>query len=119
LPRKAVESSGLARNVTLFNLVRLWSYRAILRHRGSGMGTWEEVIHAYALAVNQEFPTPLDASEVRHLARSVSRWTWRNLTAEGFTELQRQRGRKGGAATAAIRSAEKAVNRELIRSVAL
>ncbi|WP_427019552.1 replication initiation protein (plasmid) [Pseudarthrobacter sp. P1] len=119
LPRRAAESSGLARNVTLFNRVRLWSYRAILRHRDGGISAWEEVTHAYALAVNQEFPTPLATSEVRHLARSVSRWTWRNLTAEGFTKLQRERGRKGGAATAAIRSAEKTITDELIRSMAL
>ena len=94
LPRRAVDSSGLGRNVTLFNLVRLWSYRAILRHRDGGLTAWEEVVTGYALSTNHGFPAPLNASEVGHLARSVARWTWRNLTAEGFTALQTERSNR-------------------------
>lgn len=119
LPRRAVESSGLQRNVTLFNLVRLWSYSGVRRHWGDGPKVWEEATHAYALVANQDFPVPLDAGEVRHLARSVSRWTWRNFKPERFTELQRERGRKGGLASGAVRAAGAIVNDELIRSVIL
>lgn len=117
LPRKAGDNSGLGRNVALFNRVRLWSYSAIRRHWNDGPAIWEEVTEAYALAVNQEFVAPLDAGEVAHLARSVSRWTWRNFTPEGFTQIQAQRGHKGGVTTAVIRSAEKQIMDELIRSV--
>lgn len=121
LPRRAAENSGLGRNVALFNRVRLWSYRAVRNHWDSGPAGWEQATYAYALAVNEEFAAPLDASEVVHLARSVSRWTWRNFTRESFSKLQRERGRngglKGGAATAALRAAEKIVTDELIRSV--
>lgn len=121
LPRKTAENSGLGRNVALFNRVRLWSYRAVRNHWATGQGGWEQATYAYALAVNDEFTAPLDASEVVHLARSVSRWTWRNFSREGFSKVQAERGRKGGlkggAATAVIRSAEKTVMDELIRSV--
>jgi hypothetical protein len=126
LPRKVAESSGLQRNVTLFNRVRLWSYSGIRRHWGDSPRVWEQAIYDYAFAVNQEFPGPagsatgpMDNTEVIHLARSIARWTWRNFTPERFTEIQTERGRKGGVATAVIRSAERTITDELIRSVAL
>ena len=119
LPRKAADNSGLGRNVALFNRVRLWSYSGVRRYWSDGPTVWGEVTHDYALAVNQEFAVPLDAGEVAHLARSVSRWTWRNFTPESFTEVQRERGRNGGLASGTVRTAEKIVNRELIRSVVL
>ncbi len=123
LPRKAADNSGLGRNVALFNRVRLWSYSGVRRYWSDGPTVWGEVTYAYALAVNQEFAAPLDAQEVAHLARSVARWTWRNFTPERFTQLQTERGRKGGikggAASAAIRTAQKIANDELIRSLVL
>jgi hypothetical protein len=118
LPRKAADNSGLGRNVALFNRVRLWSYSSVRRYWSDGPNVWGEVTHAYALAVNQEFAVPLDASEVAHLAHSVSRWTWRNFTPERFTELQTERGRKGSKAAAEKRTAQRLATVELIRSVA-
>lgn len=94
LPRKAADNSGLGRNVALFNRVRLWSYSGVRRYWSDGPTVWGEVTHAYALAVNHEFAVPLDGQEVAHLARSVSRWTWRNFTPERFTEVQTQRSHK-------------------------
>lgn len=114
LPRKAADNSGLGRNVALFNRVRLWSYSGVRRYWGDGPTVWGEVTHAYALAVNQEFTVPLDASEVAHLARSVSRWTWRNFTPEGFTEVQRERGIKGSRVAAANRTIDRASMLEVL-----
>jgi hypothetical protein len=94
LPRKAADNSGLGRNVALFNRVRLWSYSGVRRYWSDGPTVWGQVTEAYALNVNQEFAVPLDAQEVAHLARSVSRWTWRNFTPERFTEIQTQRSQK-------------------------
>jgi hypothetical protein len=107
LPRKAADNSGLGRNVALFNRVRLWSYSGVRRYWGDGPTVWGEVTYAYALAVNQEFAVPLDSSEVAHLARSVSRWTWRNFTPERFTEIQTERGRKGSQAAAEKRTIDR------------
>jgi Replicase family/Primase C terminal 1 (PriCT-1) len=107
LPRKAADNSGLGRNVALFNRVRLWSYSGVRRYWSDGPTVWGEVTEAYALSVNQEFAVPLEASEVGHLARSVSRWTWRNFTPERFTEIQTERGRKGSAVAAAKRTIDR------------
>lgn len=119
LPRKAADNSGLGRNVALFNRVRLWSYSGVRRYWDDGPTVWGEVTEAYAWAVNQEFAAPLDRSEVTHLARSVSRWTWRNFTPERFTEIQTERGRNGAAASGAKRTAQRIATDELIRSVIL
>lgn len=82
LPQRAIENSGLGRNVALFDSLRSWSYSAVSRYWGGGRQLWEETSLAYALNVNTEFVTPLSSAEVGHTARSVSVWTWRNITEE-------------------------------------
>ena len=82
LPRKLAENSGLGRNCALFNRVRQWAYRAISTYWNDTPELWEETVHAYTWAVNQEFAVPLDHNETRHLARSIARWTRRNITPE-------------------------------------
>jgi hypothetical protein len=96
LPRQGAESSGLGRNVTLFNDLRLWSYPR-RRHYDRQLD-WEGVVEAMALAHNDRFATPLDFTEVRATARSVARWTWRNLSEDGFRAKQAARGRASAAA---------------------
>ncbi|KAA2242383.1 replication protein RepA, partial [Solihabitans fulvus] len=91
LPRRAVDSSGLGRNVALFNRVRLWAYRARLRYEDRV--EWEEVTFAYAVNVNAEFAVELPLAEVGHTARSVARWVWRNFSREKFSTIQASRGR--------------------------
>ena len=39
---------------------------------------------------------PLDASEVRTIAKSAGKWTWHRFSQHGFSESQARRGRKGG-----------------------
>ncbi|WP_432520592.1 primase C-terminal domain-containing protein [Kineococcus sp. SYSU DK006] len=95
LPRRTAESSGLGRNVALFNRLRLWAYRA--RRRYSDRLEWEEVVDAFALNVNHEFAIPLPAAEVAQTAQSVARWVWRRSFDEaGFRAVQAQRGSNGG-----------------------
>ncbi|PRY06103.1 replication initiation protein, partial [Kineococcus rhizosphaerae] len=104
LPRRAVESSGLGRNVTLFNVLRRWAYRS--RYRYDVQGEWEEVTLAYAVNVNAEFPVPLGVPEVASTARSVARWVWRHeeFGPEGFRAVQARRGR---IVTPAVREANR------------
>jgi len=95
-------NSAVGRNVALFELIRTWSYR----RRGSYQDAteWEEVVNAYAQDRNQviigdQFTRgPMTEIKVRHLARSISRWTWRKITRT-FSEEQARRGRKGGLIT--------------------
>lgn len=82
LPSRVADNSGLGRNCALFNSVRLWAYSAISRYWGETAEEWEQIAFSYALAVNQEFNVPMSYAEVKHLARSVARWTRRNITED-------------------------------------
>ena len=50
----------------------------------------EEVFHSAVLGValtyNAAFTAPLPHSEVRHTAKSISKWTWTHMSPEGFIE---------------------------------
>jgi hypothetical protein len=115
LPRKTADNSGLGRNVALFNRVRLWSYPAVSRYWGDPAELWEETTLAYALNVNAEFSVPLDRSEVVHLARSVARWTRRNITPE---QTARNRAKWASTENQKRRSAKAADKRRIDRNVA-
>jgi len=43
----------------------------------------------------------LSVSEVRSIARSVAKWTWREVSLERFSEVQSRRGRRTRATTKA------------------
>ncbi|MHC8358678.1 helix-turn-helix domain-containing protein [Pseudomonas sp. LB3P81] len=46
---------------------------------------------------------PLDVSECRAIARSISKWTWQHFTPAKFREIQAARGAKGGKAKGAAK----------------
>lgn len=46
---------------------------------------------AVTSAFNREFADPLPPSEVRSIARSVGRWTWRKFSANGLSKIQAAR----------------------------
>ena len=112
LPRyddhKALTVTGVGRNVDLFNYLRLWAYprRGSYGTSQQGRLDWEQVVHDRATLRNEDHigaeytRGPLSANEVAHLARYVSRWTWRNIAPvdvdEWLKQRQSQRGRKGG-----------------------
>ncbi|MGY1969739.1 replication initiation protein [Nocardia gipuzkoensis] len=99
--RRRLETSATGRNVDLFQLTRKWSYRR--RGDYDQLPVWEQVVHDHAWDRNVDTigPAysrgPLEDSEVIQLARSISRWTWRNIHRT-FSEEQARRGRLGGLA---------------------
>lgn len=108
-PRGRVESIGLGRNVTLFDTLRKWAYKGIRAYWGGGLQGWNAWLSAcnnHALSLNADLfgGKHLDGREVWHIARSVSKWTWRNLSAEGFSAWQSTQGAKGAKASALVRS---------------
>lgn len=107
---KDLEGYGVGRNVALFNYLGpegKWAYSAVRRYRGEPYSAWETAVLVKAEEINGEFPMPLSFNEVRHIARSVAKWTWRQdkLHAEKFSQRQASRGRKGGIASGLSRAA--------------
>lgn len=94
LPRKPETSHGLGRNVTLFNALRTWAYTAIRRYREDGREEWEAMTLAWAQSINQGFPEPLPAREVRDTAHSVAKWVWTNFSEDQFRAIQQKRASK-------------------------
>jgi DNA-binding CsgD family transcriptional regulator len=73
----------MGRNCTLFDTLRYWAYDSIHEYwKVDGRGAWEEALLQKARFFN-DFPDALPAQEVKHIARSVARWTWRNITPSG------------------------------------
>jgi hypothetical protein len=97
---KKPEEVGLGRNVTLFDWLRQWAYVAIRRYRAARnqFPQWQAECHEKSLGRNGDFARPLDARERYHVAKSVSRWTWRKDAGAQARFLARQaaKGRKSG-----------------------
>jgi hypothetical protein len=114
---KGRESVGIGRNVSLFDDLRQWSYRAIRLHwRPDGFKAWQLVVLEKAENLNQ-FSEPLPYAEIKATAKSVAKWTWQNFTPKGFQEyvgrthtpeIQAKRGKRSGEVRAE-KAAEKAV----------
>ncbi len=97
---------GLGRNCTLFETARTWAYREIRHHWGDPSGLID-AISLKAHQLNGEFCEPLPIRETEDIARSISRWiiTQSRMWADGpeaytrrFSDTQRERGRRSGAA---------------------
>ncbi|WP_406600059.1 replication initiation protein [Aeromonas caviae] len=74
---------------------RQWAYKAI-RQGWPGFDGWQAAVIERATGYNVQFEQPLPANEVRHTAKSIAKWTHRNLTPAGFSAVQTARGAKGG-----------------------
>lgn len=107
---RALDRVGLGRNVTLFDTLRLWSYRAVRKYWGGGLQGWNAWLSAcnnQALYMNGDLfgVNTLDGREVWHIAKSVGKWTWQNFNAGSFSKRQADLGRKGGVASGVARAA--------------
>lgn len=97
--RKPLPAIGLGRNCTLFDTVRAFSYSE-RRKPGITPDTLYQSILARAHEVNAGFTSPLSGSEVRGVVRSITKWSWKHITPEGFIEYQRNAGKRSGYARA-------------------
>jgi hypothetical protein len=110
-PKRKPEEVGLGRNVTLFDWLRQYAYRQIRHYKGDvrNFVVWQSHLNSRALERNGDFMQPLTGNEVWHIAKSVSKWTWRrfDLAASDarFSALQAHRGRQGGVASGLSRAA--------------
>ena len=113
---------GVGRNVTVFNSVRLWSYKQVLVYRLRGTKTaFQNAVYGQCQVINATFPTPLELSELKTISKSISNWTWEKYTKrwtdEKFSEIQTIRGRRGGLKAGRGRSPESQEKRLQARSM--
>ena len=83
--RRRLPDIGYGRNVNLFNAVRSRAYRE-RREPFLSEELFRYSVSCHAMAVNAEFDKPLPHSEVRATVKSITRWTWRNISAAGFKQ---------------------------------
>lgn len=111
LPRRPERSSGLGRNVTMFDTARHQVYG--LHDPAMPMDDWHRMVVQHCHAVNSTFDAalggPLPFSEVQATASSISRWVRRNFTMSKreWHQAQAQKSnavqrKKYAAATAAL-----------------
>jgi hypothetical protein len=115
-PKREV-STGLGRNVDLFESARIFAYKAIRSFwKPGGYPEWEKALKMHCEALNT-FPVPLPESEIRATAKSIASWTWKRITPQGrqaliarthTPEAQAERGRKSGQARKQARAEDRA-----------
>jgi len=91
------ESYGLGRNVNLFEDLRIYAYRNVLKFKiNSNFERWHMDLERIAIGLNlaQNPKNGLPFSEIKATAKSVARWTWKNFTAENFSAIQSKRAKK-------------------------
>lgn len=101
--RRRLPTTGLGRNCTLFEVLRVWAYRE-RRQPWLSEEMFKNAVMAKAYTINAGFTPPLPHSEVRSTAHSVSRWTWKRMNTEGFKARQASLSKR-----AAIARTEKAI----------
>ncbi|WP_312284086.1 primase C-terminal domain-containing protein, partial [Candidatus Igneacidithiobacillus taiwanensis] len=104
VPDTPEEAYQEGRNVLLFHTARKWAYSAIRDYWApNGLPRWQDAILGHLRAINGQFHAPLYEPELRTIAKSIAKWTWRHITPAGLQdlierthtpELQRERGRR-------------------------
>lgn len=88
---------GLGRNCMLFDELRAWAYSWVRTYKKNGASSeeWGNTVLAQAERLNT-FDILLDFSEVKAIAKSVGKWTWRQFNEASFSAIQSARGKRGG-----------------------
>ena len=90
---------GAGRNCTVFDELRKIAYREARQFKRAGQS--EEMFRArlerVAIGINLQFAEALKSSEVRAIAKSVSKWTWHRFSERKFSERQARCGARRAA----------------------
>jgi hypothetical protein len=79
------ETIGLGRNCTVFDQARGYAYAEWRRQRYQDPDRLLAAVFDYSMNINTSFNTPMMDREVHCIARSITRWTSRHMTAEGMS----------------------------------
>ncbi len=102
LRAEALGLSDAGRNVTVFDQLRFYAYQYVQMFReDSTFEAWQQHLAAKAEVFNVfESQPSMHFMELRHIVKSVARWTWSKYTGQlsdkAFSDLQAFRGAKGG-----------------------
>ncbi|MBA7493389.1 hypothetical protein ES702_03947 [subsurface metagenome] len=107
--RRHLPDYGLGRNCTLFERLRKWSYRAVLKVEWPSYEAWHAEVLSKAADYN-DFTVPLPFTEIKSTAKSIARWTWKRMSIEGFSIIQQRRN----LLSQAVRKAKADKKRQLI-----
>jgi hypothetical protein len=88
------EVIGLGRNCMVFDQARVYSYAEWRRRKFDDQNRLLAAVFEYSMNINLSFRVPMQEKEVLCIARSISRWTARHISIEGFSEWQRDKNRK-------------------------
>ena len=85
----------LGRNCEIFIKVKKWAYKSIREYWGVGEYKWREAVEYQCSMENAQYGNNrLAEREIMSIARSISKWTWRQFTPEKFSEIQTARIKK-------------------------
>ncbi|MFI3187166.1 MAG: replication initiation protein [Methylococcaceae bacterium] len=99
-PNVKVAEVGLGRNLTVFYDVSAWAYKTIRNYRNErdGYDNWLNAVIVKCGQRNAEFSNPLPNNELRHIAKSLSKWVWSKFDIAAsdarFSKLQSFRGKQ-------------------------
>jgi len=111
--------TGLGRNCSLFDKLRIIAYRAILPQRSDGgsRAAFIDYLTQVGITLNSQFTPPLAISEIRATVRSVANWTWRRFDDRQFSQIQARRGKMGGLISGEVRAARRDARADVARDL--
>lgn len=91
-----ISDTDLGKNVTIFQDVSKWAYKAI-RQGYPRYEQWYIAVLQRVEMLNAQYAREgLPYGEYKHIAKSIATWTHRNFSEQGFAEWQSIQGKKGG-----------------------
>ncbi|SSI90041.1 Replicase [Acinetobacter baumannii] len=99
----ADEAYYAGRNHKVFNDLREWAYVAVREYRGKTYQQWLDSCLQYSMALNNNLTYPLSYGEIKQIAKSISKWTWKQdaYAYAMFMERQMMKAKSGGVARSA------------------
>ena len=91
---------GLGRNCSLFDQVREWAYKAIRQGYPKDYTQWVNAVLQRTEGLNIAFRKngiePLPFSEIKAIASSIAKFTFKNFNQAGFSVWQSNNGKRSG-----------------------
>lgn len=105
-PIKQDEAIGLGRNCFIFHTARHWAYNEIRNYRGKTYNQWLEAVINHCSKLNSGLSQPMQYGEVKGIAKSISRWTWKRdaYCYQEFIDRQRRKSALGASKGGITRS---------------